>query len=69
VLTRSGSKNHVENVEEETEAAVAQAIANDSTPPPVNNRVPVVTPAPQVSLMYLLSCKETHFVEMYVGLL
>ena len=30
VLTRSGSKNHVENVEEETEAAVAQAIAPDT---------------------------------------
>ncbi|XP_069940162.1 histone deacetylase 9 isoform X4 [Cherax quadricarinatus] len=32
VLTRSGSKNHVENVAEETEAAVAQAIATDKTP-------------------------------------
>ncbi|KAK3853688.1 hypothetical protein Pcinc_039779 [Petrolisthes cinctipes] len=32
VLIRSGSKNHVENVAEETEAAVAQAIATDRTP-------------------------------------
>lgn len=32
VLTRSVNKNHVENVAEETEAAVAQAIAHDKTP-------------------------------------
>ena len=34
VLTRTGSKNHVENVEEETEAAVAQAIAPETRAPP-----------------------------------
>lgn len=32
VLTRANSKNQVENVAEETEAAVAQAIATDKTP-------------------------------------
>ncbi|XP_066967778.1 histone deacetylase 4 isoform X13 [Macrobrachium rosenbergii] len=32
VLSRTPSKNHVENVAEETEAAVAQAIAPDKTP-------------------------------------
>ncbi|KAB7506517.1 Histone deacetylase 4 [Armadillidium nasatum] len=31
VLKRTGSKNHVENVEEETEAAVAEAIASEKT--------------------------------------
>ncbi|XP_069990018.1 histone deacetylase 4 isoform X12 [Penaeus vannamei] len=32
VLIRKGSNNHVENVAEETEAAVAQAIAHEKTP-------------------------------------